>query len=57
MTCFLNCSQEFLTNGGLSYYKNAVVMNIRMNYIGNLDMIGWLNLAKEISSSKFPGTS
>lgn len=31
--------KEFLTNGGLGFYKNAVVMNIRMNYVGSLDMI------------------
>ena len=32
--------QEFLTNGGIANYKNAVAMNIRMNFVGNLDMIG-----------------
>ena len=32
--------KEFLVDGGIGAYKNAVVMNIRMNSIDHIDLIG-----------------
>jgi len=37
---YYDAFKEFITNGGIGAYKNAVVMNFRLNFVGNLDMIG-----------------